>query len=124
MNFFTDEQKKKLLENGLPENRDQDHAPVVKLYMPGTLCTWLLSEIEPGEPEIAFGLCDLGYPELGYVSIDELASINIEDITVQRDDHFVPEYPMSVYAQAARTHQHITEDKFALLQARAALRLS
>jgi len=123
MNFFTEEQKAKLLHNGTWENRDQDYAPVVRLYMPGTRCVWLLSEIKQGEPEIAFGLCDLGYPELGCVSIDELASINIDDITVQRDDAFTPEYPLSVYAKAARTHGQITVDKFALLQAKAALKL-
>ena len=35
--------------------------------------TWYLSELNP-ETNVAFGLCDLGTPELGYVSIDELQS--------------------------------------------------
>ncbi len=82
---------------------------------------WLLNELEPDEPEIAFGLCDLGmgFPELGYVSLVELAAININDLTVQRDDRFSPEYPMSVYAEAARNNGRIiTNDWFALLVAK------
>ncbi|WP_409049689.1 DUF2958 domain-containing protein [Runella sp. MFBS21] len=37
----------------------------------------LLSELNPFEPTIAYGLCDLGrgFPELGYVSLEELKSI-------------------------------------------------
>jgi hypothetical protein len=63
----------------------------------------------------------MGFPELGYVSLSELAAINIRDMTVQRDDTFIPEYPMSVYAEAARNLQEITEDKFALIHAKTAL---
>jgi hypothetical protein len=37
-----------------------DFPPVVKLFTPDANCTWLLSEIDPEEPDIAFGLCDLG----------------------------------------------------------------
>jgi len=120
MNFFTPEQEAQLLSNGRPENRDQDHAPVVKLYIPFTHCVWLLSELEHDEPDIAFGLCDLGmgFPELGNVSLSELASINVADITVQRDDGFKAEHPMSVYAEAARSLGHITDDWFALLVAK------
>ncbi len=117
MDFFTKEQEEKLLFNGHTDNRDQDHAPVVKLFMPGTQCAWLLSEIDPDEPDTAFGLCDLGFPELGYVSLHELAEINFGEITVVRDDRFVSEYPMSVYLRAARGEQSITDDKFALMQA-------
>lgn len=124
MNFFTTEQQEKLIENGHWLHRDKDNPPVVKLFMPCTACTWLLSELNPEEQDIAFGLCDLGmgFPELGYVSLEELASVNIGDITVQRDDRFIAEYPMSVYAAAAREYQAITEDKFALIQASATLK--
>lgn len=123
MNFFTEEQKAKLLHNGQEENRDQDHAPVVKLFFPGTRCVWLLNELLPDEPDIAFGLCDLGmgFPELGYVSLAELAAVNIQDMTARRDDSFKPQYPMSVYAAAARSMQEITEDAESLRQAKAAL---
>ena len=43
-----------------------DFKPVVKLFTPDAACTWLLSEADPEDPDIAFGLCDLGMdcPEL------------------------------------------------------------
>ena len=119
MTFFTDEQFRQLLHNGSPANRDRDHAPVVKLHIPGTNYQWLLCEIEPETPDRAFGLCDtgMGCPELGYVSLLELARVNIGDITVQRDDSFKADYPMSVYGEVARTCQAISDDPYALSQA-------
>ncbi len=43
----------KLLANG--RNRDQDHAPVVKIFNPMGSATWLLSELD--EDGNFFGLC-------------------------------------------------------------------
>lgn len=37
-----------------------DHHPVVKLFTPDGGATWLLSETDPDDPDICFGLCDLG----------------------------------------------------------------
>ena len=37
-----------------------DFIPVVKLFTPDGNCTWLLTELDPEDPDIAFGLCDLG----------------------------------------------------------------
>jgi hypothetical protein len=49
----------------------EDFRPVVKLFCPWTTATWLLTELEPEDPDYAFGLCDLGLgcPELGRVSL-------------------------------------------------------
>jgi Protein of unknown function (DUF2958) len=49
--------------------------PVVKLFTADGNATWLLSELNP-DIDLAFGLCDLvlGEPELGYVSLVELAA--------------------------------------------------
>ena len=54
-----------------------DFPPVVKLFNPSGAATWLLTELDPEDPDIAFGLCDLGtgFPELGSVSLRELASV-------------------------------------------------
>jgi hypothetical protein len=40
----------------------------------GAGATKLLTEIDPGDDDTAFGLCDLGLgcPEVGYVSLSEL----------------------------------------------------
>ena len=114
MKLLTKQQLEQLKRNGAPENRDKDHQPVVKLFLPGTACTWLLTEIDPEEPGIAFGLCDLdmGFPELGYVSLEELQGVRALGVfKVERELHFEGKYPISVYAEAARQEQYITEDE-------------
>lgn len=118
MKLFTDQEYQQLLKNGYEP--DKNHAPVVKLVLPGTSCIWLLSEIDPDNQSIAFGLCDLGmgFPELGYVSLDELQSVQVPVLgyAVQRAAFFEPKYPMSVYADAARNCECITEDEQLLQQ--------
>ncbi|UCJ09110.1 DUF2958 domain-containing protein [Chitinophaga pendula] len=117
--FLTIAQHQQLWQNGSPENREKDHVPVVKLFYPGTGCTWLLTEIDPDEPRLAFGLCDLGmgFPELGYVDLNEMDSVKIKGIwSVERDLDFKGKYPISVYASAARVCDAITEDDTVLIQ--------
>ena len=52
--------------------------PWLKLFNPTGSGTWLISEIED-DGDTLFGLCDLGHgsPELGYVSLSELASLKL-----------------------------------------------
>ena len=52
---------------------EPDFLPAVKLFMPERGFVWLLAELDPEQPDIAFGLCDLGMacPELGSVSLSE-----------------------------------------------------
>ena len=61
-----------LLANGrqTAEGLDHDPMPVVKLFSPYMGGTWLLTELDPEEPDIAFGLCDLG---VGFPDQRELA---------------------------------------------------
>lgn len=111
MELYTQSQYKKLIKNG--ENRGKDHYPVIKLFMPGMAHTWLITELDPEEPDIAFGLCDLGmgYPELGYVSLEEISSVkNRLGLGIERDLHFEAIHPISVYAKAANFHSRIVEE--------------
>ena len=81
--------------------------PVVKLFTPDAGCTWLLTEIDPEDPDIAFGLCDLGLgcPELGSVSLSELESVRGKlDLPVERDLYFTPTKTLSAYADEANEH--------------------
>lgn len=130
MKLLTNDIRERLLRNGrtrqVRENdlRGEDFPPVVKLFTPDAGCTWLLTELDPQEPDIAFGLCDLGmgYPELGYVSLAELASVRGKlGLPIERDLHFTATHPLSVYAHAARVAEAITEDEQALAKAAAAL---
>lgn len=109
--LFTEEQYKRLIENGSIANMDKDNAPVVMLTLPFTSCVWLLSELDPDNPDIAFGLCDLGmgFPELGSVSISEIQSVKhpVFKTGVFNNTEFKANYPMSAYAAAARDQQQI-----------------
>jgi len=87
-----------------------DFKPVVKLFMPDGGATWLLTEVDPYDPDIAFGLCDLGmgFPELGSVRLSEIKFIRgALGLPVERDRHFKANKTLSEYAAEARRHEHI-----------------
>jgi hypothetical protein len=105
--FITDEQRFLLLASGRESlnNPDFDPAPVVKLFMPDAGATWLLTEIDSDDHDHAFGLCDLGLgmPELGWVSLQELATVRGRlGLPIERDLHFRAEKRLSAYARDAR----------------------
>jgi hypothetical protein len=105
--LITDEQRALLLANGQQslEHEGFDPAPVVKLFTPDAGATWLLTEIDPADHDHAFGLCDLGhgFPEMGWVSLDELASVRGRlGLPVERDLHFKADKRLSGYAREAR----------------------
>ncbi len=76
-----------------------DFKPVVKLFC--GRATWLLTELD--EDARLFGLCDLGmgFPELGYVSLAELESLNTFP-PLERDRYFTATKTISKYAEEAR----------------------
>jgi hypothetical protein len=105
---------KPILETMLANGRKQDplrgteeeidFKPVVKLFTPDANCTWLLTELEPDDPDIAFGLCDLGMgsPELGSVRISELEQVRGQlGLPVERDRHWTPKKTLLEYAREA-----------------------
>jgi hypothetical protein len=111
MKLLTKEILDRLLRNGTRQKAvkgtpdEHDFIPVVKLFTPDGACTWLLTELDPDEPDIAFGLCDLGMgcPELGSVRISELESVRGQlGLRVERDLHFCADKPLSAYAAEAR----------------------
>jgi len=104
--LITQEQRAIMLANGLQTLQDGigNHKPVVKLFTPDAGATWLLSELDPEEPDIAFGLCDLGlgFPELGYVRLSEIASVRGRfGLAVERDLHFKATKTLKEYADEA-----------------------
>lgn len=103
MKLLTKSQREQLLSNG--RNRDRDNFPVVKFFNPCGAATWLISELDPDDGDTLFGLADLGFgtPELGYSSLAEMSAIPLAyDLGIERDLHFKPKFPMSIYAEAAR----------------------
>jgi len=82
----------------------EDFRPVVKLFCPWTGATWLLTELQPDDPDIAFGLCDLGMgcPELGCVSLMELKAVRGPGgLTIERDLYFKADKTLSQYTAEA-----------------------
>ena len=93
------------------DRQDQclDFEPVVKLFTPDGNATWLLTELNPNI-NLAFGLCDLGLgePELGYVSLSELATARGPlGLPLELDLHFTPTRTIAAYAELAREHRRI-----------------
>ena len=86
-----------------------DFKPVVKLFTPDAQCTWLLTGLDP-YGGLAFGLCDLGMgePELGYVSLLEIANVRGKlGLPIERDLHFEADKAISAYAEEARQRRRI-----------------
>ncbi|SUO90249.1 DUF2958 domain-containing protein [Suttonella indologenes] len=82
--------------NHLKSDEKYDLRPVVHLYLPGTRCQWLLTEIDT-DLDMAFGLCDLGIgsPKLGYMSLHEVLK-STSWLMINPD--FVGVAPLSEYA--------------------------
>jgi hypothetical protein len=125
MDLMPDDIRARLLANGGTEE-ETDHVPVVKFFNPAGAETWLITEMMPHEPDILFGLCDLGWqcPELGYVCLSELQGIKLPfGLGIERDLHFRPRFPLTVFADAARYAGRITEAEQLLAAAARRLKL-
>ena len=112
MKFFMPEQLRCLTANGRwnKERRrlnqtPSDFRPIVRLFLLGTPFQWLLSEIDPENLMVAFGLADLGHgiPETGFVSLDYLGEVRGPDHEkVEVDHRFRAGRSISAYANEAR----------------------
>jgi len=131
MELMPDDIRARLLANGaVPE--ETDHLPVVKYFDPCGAATWIITELMPAEgegaePDILFGLCDLGMgsPELGYVSLSELQSVTGRlGLGIERDLYFKARYPLSVYAHAAHRRGRIVESDTLLAESAAILEIA
>ena len=116
MDLYTPEQFERLLENGRKSQKANakgalfDPEPVVKWFAPFGSATWLITEVYPDDPTIAFGLADLGlgFPEFGDISVSEIQSITgPAGLKIERDLFFKPDRPLSLYAEEARLLGHI-----------------
>ncbi len=95
------EMQKANIRNGKPE---LDLKPVVKLFRLGGHCRWLLTELDPDDHDLAFGLCDLGpgSAELGHVRISEIEACSLPPIQpMLRDGFFQANRTISEFAELA-----------------------
>lgn len=122
MQLLLDSHRALLLANGRRSaaGEDIDPHPVVKLFTPDAAASWLLTEVDPDNPGIAFGLCDLGLgcPELGTVRLSEIAALRGRfRLPVERDMYFEGHGPLSAYVVAARRADRIVTDAPAIIAA-------
>ena len=100
----------KLLENY--KTPDANHKPVVKFFTPWGAATWLITDMD--DTGRMFGLCDLGqgYPELGYVSLEELQSLRGPvGLRVERDVHFGTSLGLEEIAELSRDAGEIVTER-------------
>ena len=111
MKMLTKALREQLLRNGRASDHEKkEHFPVVKLFTPDAQATWLLTELSPDDPDLAFGLCDTGqgFPELGMVRISELAEFRgFLGLHIERDLYFRAKKTLTAYAEDARNHERI-----------------
>jgi hypothetical protein len=119
MKLLTKAQREQLLDNGRRQAAvkgtpaEIDFHPVVKLFDPCGAATWLLTEIDPEDETVAWGLCDLGmgFPEFGTVGLTELAAIRGPlGLGIERDLYFEACAPISAYIDAAAKADRIVEN--------------
>ena len=100
MILLTPSMRARLLANG--RTPDADHIPVVKFFNPLGEGVWLATELDEDD-DIMFGLADLGHPELGSWSLGEMQSVRLPfGMGIERDLLFTGDFPISVWAEAAR----------------------
>lgn len=100
MILLTDDLRERLLANGCDPGAD--HVPVVKLFNPLGAGVWLATELH-ADGDVLYGLADLGFPEIGSFSLDELAAVRLPfGMGIERDILFATDEPLSVWAEAAR----------------------
>lgn len=100
MILLTDELRAQLLANG--RDHGADHVPVVKFFNPLGEGVWLATELD-ADGDVMFGLADLGCPEIGSFSLDEMSTIRLPfGMGIERDILFSGDFPLSVWAEAAR----------------------
>jgi hypothetical protein len=115
MILLTDELRDQLLANG--RQRDTDHVPVVKFFNPLGESVWLTTELDE-DGDTLFGLADLGHPELGCFSFQEMSSLHLPfGMRIERDILFTGDFPLSVWAEATRQAGSIRAAERILYQA-------
>ena len=96
MQLITKEIKEKLANNIGNANVDK---PWLKLFNPYGIGTWYISEYDEETGEM-FGLCDLGFPELGYVNFNELKDLRCGpfNMPIERDKFWEPKESLAEFA--------------------------
>lgn len=121
LTFFNECQLARLLLNGSVEQRGRDHTPVACLEFKPLGYKWLITEIDPLNPDIGYGLINVeGQVNVGIINLHELDTLRgdtfsefnenlhllddeeLADMAVDIDNSFSGEFPLSVYYAVAK----------------------
>jgi len=108
MKLLTKKIERKLRENA--ESNKENLMPVVKFFNPMGAYTALFTELD-ADGDTLFGLADLGmgFPELGYSSLAEIASVKLPlGLGIERDMYFKANKSLNEYAAEARINGRIS----------------
>ena len=81
MKLWTKEIEKKAVRFpiGSQDGKGENAEVIVKFFNPYGSGTWLITEAEKeGDDWLLFGLCDLGFPEYGYVRLSEITNCRVK----------------------------------------------
>ena len=109
MKLITKEIKRLLDSNN--ERDTKDRVPYLRLFNPVGPATWLITEYHEGDGRF-FGLCDLGFgfPELGYVSLEEIESVTLPlGLKIERDMYWEPQGTLIEYYNKAKAKGEICD---------------
>jgi len=96
---------------------DKNHHPVVKLFVPGAWCSWLLTEVNPNNISQCVAAFDNGHQHIGYAVFGFADLVNCAKMfqsQLTKDPDFVGRYPIGTYLNAALTYGFITEQEVLL----------
>lgn len=91
MKLLTKAIEKALAKDGLTGQNAE--VPICKFFNPCGAATWLIFAREKDEPDVLWGLADLGMGcvEYGTISLSELQNLRLPfGLTIERDLHFSP----------------------------------
>ena len=117
MRLITSEQERRLLTNGRWHRarialgqKTTDLRPVVRLFYPWSGAYWLLSELDPDDPDSAFGLHNpaTGLPEIGCVRLSDLQMVVVPSgLRIERDSYFRAVKTLQGYFTDARHRKDV-----------------
>lgn len=122
MSLIPDALHEPLTGNG--HRHGQDFVPLLKLdlwVVNGQAISWLISELDPQNPQRAYGLGSKWVGEVteGYFDLAELEhAAELFGLHIVPDEYFIPRHPLSVYRQAAREQGWLTDCVIHLHQAK------
>lgn len=117
VDLFTKHDLKLLHKNGEASlARKGQHMPALKIFNPHGPGLWLISELDPSEPDHLYALFETynRKPCLGWISREHLEDCRVQYsnhyVPLQSDRTFEPKATIDIYARAARATGRITED--------------